>query len=42
MRRASEVRSQPWQESRRDSGKGQRPVGAENALQRFGHRAIRT
>ena len=40
--RAREIGGKPWQEARRNAGKRQWLLSAENALQRLGHRAIRT
>ena len=37
-----EVSAKPREEARRDSGKGQRLCRPQDALQRLGHRAIRT
>ena len=41
MRRARKVAGQPWQEPRRNARQRQRSAGAEDALQRLAHFAIR-
>jgi hypothetical protein len=41
MRCAREIGGEPGKEARRHPGHRQRLIGAENALQRFDHRAIR-
>jgi hypothetical protein len=41
MRRPREISGQPRQKARGHTGKRQRLIGVENALQRLAHRAIR-
>jgi hypothetical protein len=41
MRRTREIGRKPGQEPLRHTGERQRLIGAEDALQRLGHRGIR-